>query len=67
MRIVLCVGSGALAAGNQLDESQTCGGTMQQNTYHADIVAVQEKLGKLDQSTGIVTEILLEPIPTDFS
>jgi hypothetical protein len=40
---------------------------MQQNTYHANIVAVQEKLGKLDLSTGVVTEIQLELISTDSS
>lgn len=38
-----------------------------QVTYHADIVAIQEKLGKLDLGTGVVTEMELESIPTKGS
>lgn len=28
-------------------------------SYHADVVAVQQKLGELDLSAGVVTAILL--------
>lgn len=47
--------SRALSTGDQLcrivrDQSVRSGG----NTYHADVVSVQEELGKFDLGTGVV-------------
>lgn len=56
-----CAGRGTLSAGNQLhlmsehERSKKGGNGMKMDSYHADIVAVQQELGELDLSTGIVT------------